>query len=86
MTEIFLNGVVTDIISLQEQKLVYFKGNYDNFEYGRNLLKKQQEKAIKIQEKKKRKYKKNRTRTHVTKKKKKKEKNPLKQSSKKNFV
>jgi len=36
----FLNGVVTDIISLQEQKLVYFKGNYDNFEYGRNLLKK----------------------------------------------
>jgi len=49
----FLNGVVTDIISLQDQKLVYFKGNYDNFEYGRTLLKKQQEKAHKIQEKKK---------------------------------
>jgi len=48
----FLNGVVTDIVCVLDQKLVYYKGNYDSFERGELLKKKQQEKAHKQQKKK----------------------------------
>jgi len=48
----FLNGVVTDIVCLLDQKLVYYKGNYDSYERGETQKKKQQEKAHKIQKKK----------------------------------
>lgn len=47
----FLNGVVTDIICLREQKLEYYKGNYDSYEKGLTQTKKQQEKAYKQQQK-----------------------------------
>jgi len=47
----FLNGTVNDIICLREQKLEYYKGNYDSYEKGLLQTKKQQEKKFKIQEK-----------------------------------
>jgi len=48
----FLNGVVTDIICLLDQKLIYYKGNYDSYERGEVQKKKQHEKQHKIQKKK----------------------------------
>jgi len=48
----FLNGVVTDIICVKDKKLVYYKGNYDSYEKGELLKKKQKEKQAKIQDKK----------------------------------
>jgi len=47
----FLNGTVNDIICLREQKLEYYKGNYDSYEKGLLQTKKMQEKKFKIQEK-----------------------------------
>jgi len=29
----FLNNVVTDIVHLQERKLLYYKGNYEHFKH-----------------------------------------------------
>jgi len=52
MTEIFWNGVVTDITSLTDQKLIYYRGNYDSYERGEEQKKKQHEKQHKIQQKK----------------------------------
>jgi len=48
----FLNGVITDTICLREQRLEYYKGNYDSYEKGLTLKKKQHEKSYKEQEKK----------------------------------
>jgi ATPase subunit of ABC transporter with duplicated ATPase domains len=49
----FLNGVITDIICVREQKLEYYKGNYDSYEKGLTQKKRQHEKIFKEQEKKK---------------------------------
>jgi len=48
----FLNGVITDTICLRDQRLEYYKGNYDSYEKGLTLKKKQHEKSYKEQEKK----------------------------------
>lgn len=46
----FLNTVVTDIIHLQAQKLITYKGNYDTFEKTREEQLKNQQKAIEANE------------------------------------
>jgi ATP-binding cassette subfamily F protein 3 len=48
----FLNNVCTDIIHFDNQKLTYYKGDYDNFETQRNLAIEQSQKAAKTQAKK----------------------------------
>jgi len=48
----FLNGVVTDIICLSDQKLIYYKGNYDSYERGEVQKKKTTRKTTQNSEKK----------------------------------
>ena len=38
----FLNAVCTNIVDFRQQKLVYYKGNYDNFEKSRSEKMRQQ--------------------------------------------
>jgi len=47
----FLNGVITDTICLRDQRLEYYRGNYDSYEKGLTQKKKQQEKSYKEQQK-----------------------------------
>ncbi|KAJ3689153.1 hypothetical protein LUZ61_018317 [Rhynchospora tenuis] len=47
----FLNTVVTDILHLQNQKLMAYKGDYDTFERSREELLKNQHKAVEANEK-----------------------------------
>jgi len=44
----FLTGIVTDIIDLRDKKLCYYRGNYETFEKGLELKKKQEEKEYKL--------------------------------------
>jgi len=44
----FLTGIVTDIIDLRDFKLNYYRGNYETFEKGLEIKKKQQEKEYKL--------------------------------------
>jgi len=48
----FLNGVITDIINVRDQKLEYYRGNYDSYEKGLTQKKRQHEKTYKEQERK----------------------------------
>lgn len=48
----FLNSVCEEIIQLEDKKLVYYKGNYDNFKEQEAVRRKQQQKDYDKQEKK----------------------------------
>lgn len=48
----FLNGICTDIVHVYEQKLLRYKGNYDEFVRGFEEKKRQQAKEYEKQEKK----------------------------------
>ena len=41
----FLNSVCQEIVHLDDKKLVYYKGNYDNFKEQEATKRKQQQKA-----------------------------------------
>ena len=47
----FLNNVVTDIIHLDDRKLIYYKGNYENFKKGKEQLFRDKVKAWEKQQK-----------------------------------
>lgn len=48
----FLNNVCTDIVHFDNQKLIYYKGNYDNFEKMRDQAIQQSKKQFDSQQKK----------------------------------